>query len=290
MWTLTYQSALESLEEIFAFAKSIGVRLEVTRFGDYRRSLEALVQWQARKQPRSFLPGADRVYIVPLMEVVELVKTLRFLRGCPVEVVRQKLHVISSGPVDPVRENPVSNKARNILFEIGLAARLWEFGLKPVLGDSPDLACEVDHTRLIFECKRPFSPAKVKKNIVEAADQLRRDLRGQPLGTRGMIAISLSKILNPGNVLLTESTETVLRNEMKRGTRDLAERHRQTWSRYSRSNILGILFHRIGPATAENLKIYVVAEHWHCCDLVPRHGPDGQVIETLSTKFSRLAL
>lgn len=286
----SYRRAEEKLQEVFAYAESIGVPLNVTRFGSYRKALRALVHWQQRKEGRESLPGPDRSYIGPLIEVVELSMALPFFHTCRPDVIREKLKWISTGPADSLDEDAASgNRARNTVFELSLASRLWQAGLKPDVGDNPDVICEVDGKRLVFECKRPFSGLQVGKRIREAADQIRTILDQQVPGTRGIIAISLSKVFSPGNLRLYARNESEMKRELSRQTRNLAERYERTWSRYAQSNIIGILFHLIVPAKDRSRDLYVVAQQWFMYNLVPISTRDGRLIEALNRKFQRLA-
>ena len=60
------------------------------------------------------------------------------------------------------------------------------------------MQCEVEGKRLWIECKRPLSAGKVGKRIGDAYRQLHRDMKDAPPGTRGVIAVSLSKLVDSG--------------------------------------------------------------------------------------------
>jgi hypothetical protein len=96
----------------------------------------------------------------------------------------------------PGAEDPNSNAARSILFELNMAARLRHAGIHPQLGEHPDVRCELAGKTVFIECKRPFMETTLGENIEDAANQLLTHLESVPDAV-GMIAVSLSKALNP---------------------------------------------------------------------------------------------
>jgi hypothetical protein len=85
------------------------------------------------------------------------------------------------------------------MFELALAADLKLRGVDVELGE-PDLIINFPKGQYVVECKRPFRETSVRANVKEAESQLRANLRP---GQHGVIAISLSRIINPGTSLFT---------------------------------------------------------------------------------------
>ena len=125
---------------------------------------------------------------------------------------------------------------------------MWCAGITPDLSGPADVACDVRSRRLLFECKRPFSDAKLTRRINEAAEQLERKLDSQPQGARGLIAISLSRIINPGDARLVGTNEASLRETLARIVREHGEGLRYAWEPFRGTRIIGIVFHAITPA------------------------------------------
>jgi hypothetical protein len=89
------------------------------------------------------------------------------------------------------------------MFELVIAARLTRAaGLKTYLHE-PDVIADVNDWRLFVACKRPFGDASIKGNVVKAGLQSHRALQNDENPKHiGMIALSVSKILNPGDKIL----------------------------------------------------------------------------------------
>lgn len=98
------------------------------------------------------------------------------------------------GPVDLLGEDERSNDARNITFELIVAGRLAAANLKPSFGDGTDTSTTFAETTFVFECKRPLSAARIEQAISKARAQLTNST-----GKVGIIALSVSRLLNPGD-------------------------------------------------------------------------------------------
>lgn len=137
---------------------------------------------------------------IALTEAEELVQLLPLLRAVETKLLRQKIERALLGPPIPTEEEQNSSKGRNMLFELVMAGKLMQAGYEPILGEHPDLACYVDGRRLLIECKRPGFQDAARKRIKEAGGQLAHQLRNwkSGAGTRGVVAVSLTKAIQPG--------------------------------------------------------------------------------------------
>lgn len=259
-----YGSVLEGLDASLEFCRSLGLSPDRSRFWQHRQRLEHLIQAikpdsEGRVDPENLKPFTDLEYVMALTESTELGGILSYLRIAEATQVRGKLAKVLGGPVLPSDEDPASNEARNILFELNMAARLWQAGARPQLGRGSDVRCEVADTPLLVECKRPFSPEKISRRIRDAEDQLNKRLKSSSPGSRGLIAISVSKILNPGDKFLVYRGEAQGRDGLSRHLERLAEKVQNRWRSVGRK-IIGVLFHAITPALDEEADMYVVAQ------------------------------
>ena len=110
---------------------------------------------------------------------------------------REKISRALCGPISPMEESPRNNGARNAMFELVLAAN-WRSGGAIVKLGEPDIRIVLGGTNFLVECKRPFSAKGVRRNIEDAAGQLRTAL-GEPAeaSSYGLVAISLSAYSTP---------------------------------------------------------------------------------------------
>jgi len=199
----SYQEILERLMNGLAFCRSIGLKslAEKGRFSHYQNRIKRLIQIARQGED---LPAKEKQrivdqlqqYLVALSEGFEFGDIISQLQHLPHEVLAPKLKTILKGPLLPSDENANSNAARNILFELNIAARLKHAAIEPQLGEHPDVRCEIAGKTLLIECKRPFTENQLRENIEHAANQLLTDLTSVPDAV-GIIAVSLSKALNP---------------------------------------------------------------------------------------------
>ena len=182
-------------------------------------------------------------YRVALMEGAEVSLLLPYLQQSEPAVVSLKLKACLSGPMMPNDEDSNSNQARNIQFEIFLARTLWQAGFQPILGEHPDLKCQVDSSWFFFECKRLFSLQQLRRRIGQAAEQVQKNQSTALPGTRGILAISLSRILNPAQAARQSLNEQHGREELATWLEGKANEVRDAWEHLSHKKIVGVLFY-----------------------------------------------
>jgi hypothetical protein len=256
-WTVAQRTSFEQviadLDRALALCRNLGLSAEVetSRFVEYRERLQRFVDLRAQPNGIDELlkndSDTDRMIAgISQVEGLELANLVLFLEKCDPDVLRPKLREVLGGPVVPKDEDQASNQARNFMFELALAWTLERAGLRPTLGERPDLQCEVEGKRLLIECKRPFSGRTVTKRIGEANGTLLGALKKAPPGSRGIIAVSVSRVLNEGSMFLLYSSE----KEASRHLADELERmaRAEALQRQSPPKIIGVLFHIMTPA------------------------------------------
>ncbi len=203
--TAAFSEIIILLDKFFDVCRELGLQAEAQggRFGVYRSRLEQLSDQIARlrageeqmpiyRQLTADLPRN----LVALTESQEIGSIMPFLQACPPQDLAPRVRAMLAGPELPSDEDGASNQARNIQFELRLAAILWAVGLDVELAE-PDLRCKIGDATVFFACKRILSVRKLTKRINEATKQLRRALKVHPEAW-GFIAISLSRVLaNP---------------------------------------------------------------------------------------------
>lgn len=177
MERVTWQTISKDVAEAMEICRAMGLAGLVarSRFEVYEerlsRMLEALNVGGQEGAREVF--DEDRVLSgVALAECAEVATLLPFIKSQKIEILRPKLERVLVGPNIPTDEDQNSNLGRNILFELNLASKLWAAGLDPVLGECPDLSCEIENRVLLIECKRPTSMGGARKAIRRASDQI----------------------------------------------------------------------------------------------------------------------
>lgn len=293
---------LSTLGEFLGLARTLGLSVEHTRYWHHRAQIERL--YAALKDgppvpPSSYLRRGetDLDYMLALTETVVIGDALPFLRTCDQATLRRKLTDVLKGPVLPSKERhgTASNRARNITFELSLGGNLWQAGLRPQLGEHPDLTCMVGDTRLYIQCKRPFSANGVPEAIKDARKQLCNDLRAAPPGPKGVIALDVSRVINDGTLLLTGPDVGHLRASSEKRIREVSQ---DAWNRLKAlygdrlpsrfTNIGGILFHGGSPAWDRKNRRFTVAQHTVPAALWSAEKRAGMAFERLLSALKKI--
>jgi len=209
--------------------------------------------------------NSDRIgHHVALAESATFGGLAPFLQTQEPKALRPKVERVLIGPLLPRDEDENSSHGRNILFELQLAAQFASAGLTPVLGEHPDLHVEVDGHRLLIECKRPASLAGARKAITKARDQLLKHLKKAPVGSRGVIALSVTKLMNPGDLLFRYSGDASGKEALAAEIERHRERLADSWTDRLHGKITGMIWHVITPAVDESVPIPTVAQNMTC--------------------------
>jgi hypothetical protein len=282
MLRIRYETILEELEEALAFCSTLGLEERVTsgRFQQYRERLMGLIR-------RVEFPTPE--HLKACMESLEFGDVLRHARTCDPNALQRALKVVLQGPVDQSDENINSNHPRNTMFELNIAAKLSRAQFTPILGE-PDVICDVEGKRLFIPCKRPFLESRIKYLIGKAKGQISRarQQRNAPVGARGVIAISLTKILNPADQPLEYFGEHEAQEYFERELCRISDQTRAAWTTHTKE-LIGIIFHIItaGVDTATELFVQVDQSIAHC--LAERGTRDDQVFRSLCKALEAIA-
>jgi len=294
--TERYEVILQRLDTALNRCSDLGLGEMVnnSRFSQYRRWLEKLIGIVRKTGPtginhelRDEILKHKAEYLASLVESMEFGEVMQHLSQMDRDVLSSKLVDVLQGPFLPRGENATSNKSRNTLFELNLAALLKRAGFSPELPPHPDVRCCVAQTPLFFECKRPFSGKKVEKRIKEAGKQLENDIRDcGTADTYGVVAISFAKLFSPSQIPIPILNEQIARQFMDSWLMDVAERTKNAWGRFQQSSAIGcILFHLRGIFENAANGRFDVGQWWLG---VQFPGPKGLFVKDLSRALTAL--
>jgi hypothetical protein len=249
-------SFFADLEEIDKWLQTIGL-VKHNRFRVYKKNLQWLRdhdQEHERKQIYDKLTGDGRLTeaLSTYDQCVEIVEAIPILRekgiNIPVELLKRAL----SGPVDTFKEDENSNQGRNAMFELSVGAMVARQEMHPILNvDNPDIAFEFNHRRIKVECKRVISENKVLERIEQGIKQLRKSVR---TGTDdvGIVAISLSKVMNPGDRIAIVPESTAPHDLLSEELRRVLQANERQIARLVEPAITAILFYLSSPCFVSN--------------------------------------
>lgn len=195
-----------------------------------------------------------------LVDAQEFIKIYEGLKDEPLDVMRPLLRKALHGTLHPGRETAYkSNIGRNTAFELRLAAGLRKAGAQVHLGQQADLILDHAGVRVYVECKRPYIPSTIRANIEEARKQLQRrlnvDTHPQCIG---LVAISVSRAINPGSRLFVADAPNALQNLAN----DLLQIHKDNSADlYDLPDLrlAGILYHIYTPAYVKTVSLLTAA-------------------------------
>jgi len=149
------------------------------------------------------------------------------------------------------------------------------------MGQQADLLVDHAGARLYIECKRPLYEHSIRRNIEKARVQLRQRFNAerQLNSVGGLVAISVSKAVNPGsNVFIVDEADG-----LKRLGNDVARIHQQYCGDYNSQidpKLIGILYQIYTPAFVRNGKhpltaasqIEIFLARWQPANRLSAHG------------------
>ena len=257
------RDVIEKLDRIDQWLCERGLKKH-DRIRIHKRNLTQLAD--AQDDEEKFLPFFDglpdekrREMIWSIVEADEFVKSLDDFGDKKNEIPRELLKKALLGPADLFQEDETSNIGRNTMFEILFGGVVASVGLHPRLGKEPDVSFEFDNCQIFVQCKRVLSEARVEERVSEAAKQLQRDLAQSSNGTDcGLVAISLSRLINPGNRLLNVPSVSDADNVLRREIRSVIDGHKKGLLGCAKDpKVAGILLHMSTPAW--------IMEEGKCC-------------------------
>jgi len=257
----TYQQILDRLKGVDSWLLGHGIANNVDRIRLHIHNIANLKQAYEDGTLKKLTDKRGTVELMwSLVEGTEFADIYTALRDYDPGVLRKKLRDALKGPVAPPKETSRSNIGRNTMFELNLASRLVRARVPVCLGAGPDILCHLDRRAIYIQCKRPLGEKKIQRSISKARKQLTHDLdESQRKSARGVIAISFSRILNPGDKLFVVRRQNMM-TRLSDEIRDLAEKQCESWEKIVDTRIIGVLFHLITPAFIEDINLLVAAQ------------------------------
>jgi hypothetical protein len=239
-----YSELLNSLRDFDTWLNELGV--SVRRNDRIHRAFE-IVKFAEEAtrlgcESGSYDKQIQGTHLFPMIEALEAHEILQAFRDDTSDEVRLALKRALSGPMQPINETTSNSEGRNIWFELAIAAS-WKLRGAVVRLGEPDLELFCGDSKILIACKRPAAEHSVRSNIRGAVTQLNRTLNCAPPNVFGGIAISLSRILNPGDKYWSGNLEQL---------GDLLHRKLITYAQHWKSvdadpRVCSILFHAATP-------------------------------------------
>jgi len=260
MQTFKYSDLLQHLEPFDDWLRTLGLtpRREDRIHQAFETPRMADAASRAGRETGEYTTIAGE-HLFQLTEELEAHDIFMAFEKEPSEVLARALGRALSGPAQPLDENQKNSDGRNVWFELALAADWKLRGATVHLGE-PDLQLFRDNKKFLMACKRPASEHSVRSNIRGAISQLNDNLRLAQEDESGVIAISLTRVLNPGDKYWSGNLEQL--GNLLHG---LMQQYTPYWQDADADpRICSILFHVATPSDVGNtvdvaLATYTVA-------------------------------
>ncbi len=275
--TESYESILERYSSALKWMDQIGVRLGPGRTSHYERVVKHWTQayrTASAEEGKQVFPG----FVISMFEIhdfVNVYEAFKDIDPSKLAGIIAKLQKAVNGPINAYDETPESTAARNFLFEAVVAARLHRpaRGATAILDAPSDTGVRFSGHKMWIECKRVTTENKIEANVKKASSQLEGLLRKQlGSGHRGVVAIDVSKALNPGDQIYVSRNDAQLMQSVDGLMRSLIERFSPVWERvYARRSkkVIGTIVSFAFMSTSEEWNLLVHTSQW---GLNPRHG------------------
>jgi hypothetical protein len=283
---MTYQQMCDGLAAANDWLTSLRIREQHDRIRQHMERIALLEEARKAGALMEATQGDDgRLAMFSLTEAVEFLDTFSAFAGDPPGGLRRRLKDALAGPADLAAEATDSNQARNIMFELNLASRIRSRGLPVDLPkENPDILTRFENVSLCIQCKRPYKEETIPANIEKAASQLRRDLDADANpDARGIVAISVSRVFNPGDQIFAGPDEASVAKRLGDEVQQLGESHASTWKKIVDPRIVGILFHLITPAHIQEINLLTVAQEIIVFALLGRPDSDVELLREFSS-------
>ncbi|MBU2965906.1 hypothetical protein Q4508_05440 [Amphritea sp. 2_MG-2023] len=280
--TQNYENIYQDYSDALEWMEQLGVDLGSGRTSNY---LKMIRFWKDNYKTASTDEAKNQYpdFVSSMFEVhdfIDIYKSFNNEKNQNLNEIVEKLKKGVKGPVNSSDETSKSTTARNFLFEALFSAKFHrpDSGVKAILNAESDTGIQIDKYKIWVECKRISTDAKIKSNVRKASKQLDQIIKKQRgSGHRGIVALEITRILNPDDELLVSNDDLSLSRSVDKMMDDFVLKYSSIWQEIytKKSNkILGIVIRFSFMSASEERKLLVHASQW---GLNPRLGiNDGE--------------
>jgi hypothetical protein len=268
--TASYEEIAHEYNTAIDWLKAIGIKVNPGRTTNYAKVID---YWKDAYKTASEVEAKESLpdFINSVFEIHDFIDIHNAFKNEPnssLGGLSEKLQKGVNGPINSADETPKSTSARNFIFEALMAARSHHptRGVNAILNADSDTGILIDKKKLWIECKRILSVSKIEANIKDASNQLERVLSKKiGTGNRGIVAIDVTKILNPNSDLFVQKNDNTLKESIDRLMDQFISDNSNQWEKvYARrnKNIIGTIIRFSFMATSESRNLPVKANQW----------------------------
>jgi hypothetical protein len=287
--TASYEGIAQEYIAAIDWMEALGIKVNPGRTTNYAKVID---HWKDVYKTASESEAKDSLpdFVSSVFEIHDFIDIYNAFKNEPNNAlggISEKLKKGVNGPINSADETSKSTSARNFIFEALMAARSHHpnRGVNVILNADSDTGILIDDKKLWIECKRISSVSKIEANIKDASNQLERILsKKRGSGNRGIVAIDVTKILNPNSDLYVQKNDNTLIESIDRMMDQFISNNSIQWEKvYARRNkkIIGTIIRFSFMATSESRNLFVRAGQWGINPCISASKADSSLLEKL---------
>jgi hypothetical protein len=284
-----YADLSDRYQAAYDWFESFGFKVAVTRLRRYKACIDELATYYREGTldiasfKRDFAQQATA-----LSEAIEIVRIHSGLASLVSTGLRNKLEIVLSGKDG--RPYPTDfDPSRDIAFELLLAARCQKAGLQVEIGAKADLVILLNGNELFIECKRLKSAGTVRKRIKDALKQLhcRYNSADDPVAARGILALSVTDLINPRHGLITGESPEVVGTKVQRLLDDFIRRYQVLWQQSQDTRMTGTFVELSVPSVIESENLFTTCHQVGMNNSCAQGTPDMALFLEFARKLAK---
>jgi hypothetical protein len=285
-----YESVYSGIDNATLWLSEHGLEIDRTRIGGYKRVFEKfLKKYNSGKLTDDELKDFFGTYVNLVYEIQELFHIYEGLSKINNSDLTKKLKKFIKGPVIVTDENPnnSTNLGRNIAFELLIASKFYSFGFEIDFGSEADLSFVHNNRKFFIECKRPQYKHQINSNIKGAFRQLKKRYNEQDgqVSVFGLMALSVSKILNPDLDILVSSNTHLMYSYIENLLYGFHNEHNKKYLNPGDQRTIGMIVYFSTPVSIEDENIIAhshLIDFTNCCDI---HSKEIEYVKEIAAIF-----
>lgn len=287
---ISFRDKSSKFEEICSWLSDHGIKIDRSRINTYRADINKMADcYEEGKVDELLRSRSLRDLVNSSFEVAELIQIYEGLNDLKTKPFVDKLIEINKGPIWLNEENASSsNRARNIAFELHIAARYSKAGYEIDLSDEADIIVKDHRYELFIECKRPLTDHNIHSNVKDGLNQLKKRYCSSKSSKiiRGLIALSISRVINPDMYLLPSNSTDDLDMNLQSINRLFIDQYKTKWSSPNDNRTIGALIYLGLPAIIKNQNMLTNCNQFDFYLNAYVNNDDKSVLRTMANKIN----
>ncbi len=283
-----YVDLSDQYNDAYQWFESFGFSVAVTRIRKYKDCIDELAHYYRSGTLDTAQFKRDfPCQVTALSEAMELMRIHKGLADLYCSDLQDKIKFVLSGKEGRPSASDF-DPSRDIAFELLLASRCRQAGLKIDIGDKADLVVYCNGMELFLECKRLKSSDKVNKRIKHALRQLHSRYKSaqSPTSARGLLALSITDLINPAHGLMVGSTVKEVGAKLDRYVDTFIFHNKKIWQSTLDKRSIGAFIEFSTPAIIETENLLTTCHQEGMNNSCPKGTEDWNILIWLAKKLA----